>query len=182
MLSLQLFDALAPRMGLGAIDRRILSDAALLHDVGYHINYENHHKHSFHLISHAELLGMTPAEQIAIAHVARYHRASAPSRRHRRFGQLDRVMRQRIVKLSGLLRLADGLDRGHVGSVSHVKVKWTADVVRVHAVEAEGAMSVRLECWGGARKRGLLEEVLRKPIEVVLPDGSVASYGEGEGE
>ena len=84
--------------------------------------------------------------------------------------------------MSGLLRLADGLDRGHVGSVSHVKVKWTADVVRVHAVEAEGAMSVRLECWGGARKRGLLEEVLRKPIEVVLPDGSVASYGEGEGE
>ena len=45
MLALQLFDALGSRMGLGASDRRMLSDAALLHDVGYHINYENHHKH-----------------------------------------------------------------------------------------------------------------------------------------
>ena len=91
-------------------------------------------------------------------------------------------MRQRITKLSGLLRLADGLDRGHVGSVSHVKVRWSADVVRVHVVEAEGAMTVRLECWGGARKRGLLEEVLGRPVEVIMPDGSVASYGIGEGE
>jgi hypothetical protein len=63
-----------------------------------------------------------------------------------------------------------------------VKVRWAAEVVRVHVAEADGAMSVKLECWGGARKRGLLEEVLGKPIEVVLPDGTVASYGEGEGE
>ena len=44
--------------------RRSLADAALLHDVGYHINYEQHHKHSYHLILHAELLGMTPSEQV----------------------------------------------------------------------------------------------------------------------
>ncbi len=181
-LSMQLFDALAPRMGLGAIDRRILFDAALLHDVGYHINYEKHHKHSFHLISHAELLGMTPAEQIAIAHVARYHRGPPPRRRHRGFAQLDRVLRERIVKLSALLRLADGLDRGHVGAVGRVKVRWTADAVRVNVAEAEGATSVRLECWGGARKRALLEHVLGRPVEVVLPDGSIAAFGEGEGE
>jgi exopolyphosphatase / guanosine-5'-triphosphate,3'-diphosphate pyrophosphatase len=80
-LALQLFDALSSHLQLGATDRQILSDAALLHDVGYHINYEKHHKHSFHLISHAELLGMTPAEQVAIAHVARYHRVPLPSAR-----------------------------------------------------------------------------------------------------
>ena len=182
LLALQLFDALGPRMGLGAIDRRILSDAALLHDVGYHINYENHHKHSFHLISHAELLGMTPAEQIAIAHVARYHRGAPPKRKHRGFANLDRVLRERIVKLSALLRFADGLDRGHVGAVGRLKVRWAGDVVRVNVAEAEGATSVRLECWGGARKRALLEQVLGRPVEVVAPDGSVASFGEGDGE
>ena len=57
---LQLFDALAPRLQLDVRDRQLLSDAALLHDVGYHINYEKHHKHSFHLISHAELLTHVP--------------------------------------------------------------------------------------------------------------------------
>lgn len=182
MLSLQLFDALAARMGLGAVDRRILADAALLHDVGYHINYENHNKHSFHLISHAELLGMTPAEQIAIAHVARYHRGSPPKRKHRRFSQLDRVLRERIVKLSALLRFADGFDRGHVGAVGRLKVRWSQEAVRVTAIEAEGATNLRLECWGASRKRSLLEQVLGRPVEVIGPDGNVVNFDEGDGE
>ena len=182
VLSLQLFDALAARMGLGAVDRRILADAALLHDVGYHINYENHNKHSFHLISHAELLGMTPAEQIAIAHVARYHRGSPPKRKHRRFSQLDRVLRERIVKLSALLRFADGFDRGHVGAVGRLKVRWSQEAVRVTAMEAEGATNLRLECWGASRKRSLLEQVLGRPIEVIGPDGVVVNFDEGDGE
>jgi len=70
-LALQLFDALAKRLGAEAGDREILADAALLHDVGYHINYDGHHKHSYHLILHADLLGMSPEEQVAVANVAR---------------------------------------------------------------------------------------------------------------
>ncbi len=181
-LSLQLFDALAPRLALGAVDRRMLADAALLHDVGYHINYEKHNKHSFHLISHADLLGMTPAEQVAIAHIARYHRGAVPKKTHRAFASLDRVLRERIVKLSALLRLADGFDRGHIGAVARLRVRWTNDVVRVHVVEAEGASTVRLECWGASRKRELLEHVLGRPVEIAGPDGTIVSFDEGDGE
>jgi exopolyphosphatase/guanosine-5'-triphosphate,3'-diphosphate pyrophosphatase len=181
-LALQLFDALAPRLRLTAVDRQILADAALLHDVGYHINYENHHKHSYHLISHAELLGMTPAEQIAIAHVARYHRGAVPKRKHRSFAQLDRVLRTRIVKLSALLRFADGFDRGHVGAVGQLEVRWNDDAIQVRAVPAEGAMSVRLELWGASRKRGLLETIAGHPVEVLAPDGTVMVTSEDEGE
>ena len=67
----------ATRLGCAPDDRQTLADAALLHDVGYHINYDQHHKHSYHLIVHAELLGMTPDEQVVIANVARYHRGAA---------------------------------------------------------------------------------------------------------
>lgn len=181
-LALQLFDALGGRLGLGAPDRRILADAALLHDVGYHINYDNHHKHSFHLISHADLLGMTPAEQIAIAHVARYHRGAAPKRKHRDWASLDRDLRERIVKLSAILRFADGFDRGHVGAVEQLKVRWTTGAVRVSVVAAPGAMNARLECWGASRKCELLEEVLDRPIEIVAPDGTVVTHDDGDGE
>lgn len=181
-LALQLFDALAPRLRLSAVDRQILSDAAVLHDVGYHINYEKHHKHSFHLISHAELLGMTPAEQIAIAHVARYHRGAVPKRKHRSFAQLDRVLRARIVKLAALLRFADGFDRGHVGAVGHLEVKWTEAAIQVRATAAPGAVSVRLELWGASRKRGLLETITGQSVEVLAPDGSVVHSSDDEGE
>ncbi len=182
-LALQLFDLLAPRMQLTAQDRRLLSDAALLHDVGYHINYEKHHKHSFHLISHADLLGMTPAEQIIVAHVARYHRGTPPKMKHRGFAQLDRVSREKIVKLSALLRFADGMDRGHVSAVGSVQLKLTNDALRVSVAEAEGATSVRLECWGASRKRQLLEEVLGRPVIVVAPDGTeISADDDGDGE
>lgn len=181
MLALQLFDSLGARLGLGAVDRRMLADAALLHDVGYHINYEKHNKHSYHLISHAALLGMTPAEQIAIAHIARYHRGATPRKSHRAFASLDRVLRDRIVKLSALLRLADGFDRGHIGAVARLKVRWTGEVLRVLVVEAAGATTVRLECWGASRKQALLEEVLDRAIEIVAPDGTVVRVDQKDG-
>jgi exopolyphosphatase/guanosine-5'-triphosphate,3'-diphosphate pyrophosphatase len=164
-------------------DRQLLSDAALLHDVGYHINYENHHKHSFHLISHAELLGMTPAEQIVVAHVARYHRGTAPKMKHRGFAQLDRASRDRVVKLAALLRFADGMDRGHVAAVGALRLKLANDALRVTVAEAEGATSVRLECWGASRKRHLLEELLGRPIIVLAPDGTeISADDDGDGE
>ncbi len=172
-LALLLFDALAASLRLTDDDRHLLADAALLHDVGYHINYEKHHKHSFHLISHAELLGMTPAEQIAIALIARYHRGSPPRLKHRGFSQLDRALRERVVKLSALLRFADGLDRGHVGAVAGFSLRWTADALRVIVQEADGTTSARLECWGASRKRQLLEEVLGRRVVVSTSDGVV---------
>ena len=99
-LALQLFDALGARLGCAPADRDALADAALLHDVGYHISYERHHKHSYHLILHADLLGMSPAEQVVIANVARYHRGAPPKRKHRNFGMLDKSLRRRIKRLS----------------------------------------------------------------------------------
>ena len=169
-------------MQLDATDRAILSDAALLHDIGYHINYEKHHKHSFHLISHADLLGMTPSEQIAIAHVARYHRGATPRRTHRAFSQLDKQLRTRITKLSAILRVADGLDRGHVGAVDHARVKFTSDVLRLNVVPVPDATSTRLECWGASRKRGLLEEILERPVEIIAPDGSLVVTTDDDGD
>jgi exopolyphosphatase / guanosine-5'-triphosphate,3'-diphosphate pyrophosphatase len=181
-LALQLFDALAPALALTAVDRRILADAALLHEVGYHINYEKHHKHSYHLIVHAELLGMTPLEQAAIALVARYHRGSEPKRSHKAFEQLDRAWRQRIRTLSAILRFADGFDRGHVGAITRLQVARADGVLRVTAVPDPEATAYRLELWGAARKKGLLESVLALPIDVMGPDGQPVVTTDDDGD
>ena len=173
MLALQLFDAIGPRIGLTSVDRQILADAALLHDVGYHINYEKHHKHSYHLIVHADMLGMTPEEQVAIANVARYHRGAPPRRKHRNFGSLDRTLRRRIRRLAAILRVADGFDRGHVGAVERVKVRWLERALRLTAVPNRRAKSMRLDLWGANRKSDLLSTIVGVPVEVVAPDGSV---------
>ncbi|MCC6318325.1 MAG: Ppx/GppA family phosphatase [Gemmatimonadaceae bacterium] len=172
-LALQLFDAIGPRLGCTSTDREILADAALLHDVGYHINYDRHHKHSFHLIYHADFLGMTPDEQVMVAHVARYHRGSPPRQKHREFASLDGDTQRRIEILSAVLRVADGFDRGHVGGISGVKVRWTERALRLTATPNPRAKVVRLELWGANRKSDLLARVTGLPVEVIGPDGVV---------
>jgi exopolyphosphatase/guanosine-5'-triphosphate,3'-diphosphate pyrophosphatase len=174
-LALLLFDALGERVGCTKEDRDALSDAALLHDAGYHISYERHHKHSYHLILHADLLGMAPSEQVVIANVARYHRGSPPKRKHRNFGMLDKSLRQRITRLSALLRVADGFDRGHVSAVADLKVRWMQRALRISPVAANQRTAMRLEMWGANRKSGLLADVIGIPVEIVAPDGSVLS-------
>ncbi len=165
-LALHLFDALAKRLDLSAADRQVLSDAALLHDIGYHINFEAHHKHSYHLIVHAELLGMTPAERVMVANVARYHRGADPNPKHRGYAGLDRQLRRGIKRLAAILRVADGLDRGHAGAVENIEVKLGADDLEIRAIPAAASYDLRLELWGASRKASLLEEVLGIPVRI----------------
>ncbi|MCC7002706.1 MAG: Ppx/GppA family phosphatase [Gemmatimonadaceae bacterium] len=174
-LALQLFDAIGARLGCEPSERQTLSDAALLHDVGYHINYERHHKHSFHLITHADLLGIAPEEQVVIAHVARYHRGGEPKRKHTLWWELDREHRERVRRLSAILRVADGLDRGHASAVDKVKVRWMERALRITPVPRRASDAMRLEIWGASRKSGLLAELAGVPVEIIAPDGSVAT-------
>jgi exopolyphosphatase/guanosine-5'-triphosphate,3'-diphosphate pyrophosphatase len=174
-LALTLFDALGDRLECTKADRDALSDAALLHDAGYHISYERHHKHSYHLILHADLLGMSPSEQVVIANVARYHRGGEPKLEHRNYAVLDKILRRRIKRLSALLRIADGLDRGHVSAVADLKIRWMQRAIRITPVPSDKRSNMRLEMWGGNRKSALLADVAGIPVEIVAPDGQVLS-------
>jgi len=180
-LALQLFDSIGQRLGCTPDDRRILSDAALLHDIGYHISYDKHNKHSYHLIEHAELLGVTPAEQIIVANVARYHRGAEPKKKHVNYGGLEKPMRETIKRLAAILRVADGYDRGHASAVAEIRVRWMERALRLTAVPARQNANLRLELWGASRKSQLLSEVAGVPVEIVAPDGSVMTYDDDVG-
>src|ERR1051325_3855673 len=175
MIALKLFDAIGSRIGCDSADRQTLADAALLHDSGYHISYERHHKHSYHLIVHADLLGVDPIEQVVIASVARYHRGEPPRRRHKVYGGVEKPVRTRIRRLAALLRLADGLDRGHMGAINDVKVRFGPDALRISPIPRSSRERLRLELWGAHRKSELLAEVSGLPVEIVGPDRAVLS-------
>ena len=181
-LALRLFDSLGARIGCDPEERQLLADAALLHDVGYHISYDRHHKHSYHLVVHAELLGVSPEEQVVIANVARYHRGGGPKKKHRNYGTLDRALRGRVKRLAALLRIADGFDRGHRGAVKGLRVRWVRRAIRITPHASNEREALRLECWGAHRKSRLLADVAGAPVEIVAPDGTVLSSEDAEGE
>jgi exopolyphosphatase / guanosine-5'-triphosphate,3'-diphosphate pyrophosphatase len=116
-----IFDSLAKLYKLERHQRTLLSAAAILHDIGYHISHDSHHKHSFYLIKHSEITGFSENEKNIIAHVARYHRGSLPREKHLDFTNLTEIDRDLIRKLGSILRIADALDRGYENRVKDIK-------------------------------------------------------------
>lgn len=167
-LAVLLFDALAPDYGLDGRARELLEAAALLHDVGYFISYAKHHKHTYHLLRHADLFGFSPREREIVANVARYHRKALPKKKHEGYGQLSPDDQGLVNRLGGLLRLADGLDRRRNGHVSSVTCRIEGDTVRID-LEGEGDLGV--EHYGGQDKGDLFEQAFGKRlvIEVAAP-------------
>ncbi len=136
--------------------RELFRAGALLHDIGYSINYTRHHKHSYHLIVHSEMPGFTHRELEIIANVARYHRRSEPKLRHPGFEKLSSEDRAIVQRLAAILRIADGLDRAHSQFVEQVTVELRDGTAWffVHA-----AADPVVDIWGAARKSQMFHKV-----------------------
>jgi exopolyphosphatase/guanosine-5'-triphosphate,3'-diphosphate pyrophosphatase len=156
-LSVALFDGTRRRHGLDERERALLEYAALLHDVGHHISYPGHHKHTYYLIKNGDLRGFTPEEVEIVANVARYHRRGHPSKGHASFAALAKPDRRKVRVLAGLLRIADALDRGHRQVVKAVHVREREGTLRIRC---QAGADCELELWGVPRRSQLLEEAL----------------------
>ncbi len=165
MLSVQLFDALAPGHRLPAPARSLLESAALLHDIGRHISYPGHHKHTYYLVKNGDLRGFSPLEIETIALVARYHRRAHPRKSHAGFASLGKPARRVVRVLAGMLRIAEALDRSHKQVVKSVRVVERQGGLRV-LCRAQG--DSELERWGVARQSELLAEALGRPLRVAI--------------
>jgi exopolyphosphatase/guanosine-5'-triphosphate,3'-diphosphate pyrophosphatase len=172
-LALDLFDATAPRHGLGDAERELLEAAALLANVGLFVSHSGHHKHSYYVIRNSEhLTGFTDREVELIAQVARYHRKSAPRKKHPEYGQLSAEDQERVRVLAGLLRIAVGLDRTHVGAVASVRC-WDGDHGQlVVGARGEDGADLELDLYAAGQRTGLLAEVLDVDVEVVADTGA----------
>jgi exopolyphosphatase/guanosine-5'-triphosphate,3'-diphosphate pyrophosphatase len=133
-------------------ERELLWAAAMLHDVGMTISYDDHHKHSRYLIVSAELPGFDPRERALIAQISRYHRKGAA-----KLGEMAELSRagdeDLLDRCSLLLRLAEHLERGRDQAVSEVRLRANGDGVGLH-LEAAG--------------------------DLMLPRWSIERYGDGD--
>ncbi len=166
-VALSLFDQTASLHGLGAYHRDLLEHAALLHDIGEHVSGESHHKHTAYLIQHGQLRGFKPEEVAVLATIGRYHRQGEPKTSFEPFAAMDGEARDGVFTLTALLQVADGLDRGHAGTVDGVDVVVEDDRIELR-LRTTG--DVELDLWGARRKRSLFEQVFRRRLE--LSDGA----------
>jgi exopolyphosphatase/guanosine-5'-triphosphate,3'-diphosphate pyrophosphatase len=173
-LALALFDQTASVHGLGEREREWLEYGALLHDVGVHISYVGHHKHSHYLIKHGDLRGFEPEEIEIIGLVALYHRRGSPRKSDPAFASLRSSLRRVVRVLSAFTTLAEGFDRSHAQVVRGLDViDRGADVL----IRVRAAADAELELWATQRHLAPLEKLLGKPVRLelttsVLNDGA----------
>jgi exopolyphosphatase/guanosine-5'-triphosphate,3'-diphosphate pyrophosphatase len=173
-LARAVFDGTRDRHKLGAREREWLEYGALLHDVGSHIGYERHHKHSAYLIRHGGLRGFTPEEVEVIALIARYHRRTTPRRSHEEFARLSRTDRRTVRLLSAMVRLAEGLDRSHAQVITRLRLRVARGALTIRAAASGDA---ELEQWAADRHATALADLLALPIRIVIATPSRRSPG-----
>jgi exopolyphosphatase/guanosine-5'-triphosphate,3'-diphosphate pyrophosphatase len=154
-LSREMFDSLVEQGLIEPVEgeRELLWAAAMLHDVGMTISYDDHHKHSRYLIVSADLPGFDPRERALIAQISRYHRKGAP-----KLGELAPLARSGdedvVSRCAVILRLAEHLERGRDQSVKQARLRANGKGVNLH-LDAQGE-------------------------NLVLPRWSVERYGDSE--
>jgi exopolyphosphatase/guanosine-5'-triphosphate,3'-diphosphate pyrophosphatase len=157
----------------GAEERELLWAAAILHNCGHHVSHSAHHKHSYYLIRNGDLLGYTEVEVEAIANLARYHRKTAPKKKHESYRNLTSKKHRRVVEqLHPLLRLAVALDRRQIGAIRQIRCDYYPDQREMHLLIQPNHPNdeCALELWSLDYKKSSFEtEYSTKLVPILEP-------------
>jgi exopolyphosphatase/guanosine-5'-triphosphate,3'-diphosphate pyrophosphatase len=154
-LAVSLFDQLRPIHRLEPDLRLILELGAILHDVGYFINRQSHHRHGDYLVRNGEIAGLRGWRRDMVACLVRYHNGkSDPHPDHKLYHALDSSRRQQVRLLTALLRIAEKIESDHKQAIMGVDIaiESSAAFFRIHTRNG-----VRLDLSGVARRAGLFE-------------------------
>ncbi|OZB37671.1 MAG: exopolyphosphatase [Halothiobacillus sp. 14-56-357] len=107
-----------------------LDIAARLHEIGLAVSHSGFHHHGAYILSYADMPGLTRPAQMIIASLVHTHRRKF---KLQRFDEVDERLREQIVRLSAVLRLAVLLhrDRSPRPNLSRVKLEAGADNLHV---------------------------------------------------
>lgn len=167
-LALALYDGFLDAHRLPSAMRELLHYAALLHDIGSVIGYDQHAEHAGYIIRHGHLRGFTAEEIAMVAAVARYHGKGRPRKRDVAIATMAKPGRRAVRWLAAILRIAEGLDRSHYQLIRQVRVARRAER---WAILLTARRDAKLELWAARRRLDLLAELLgsrRRPATVAL--------------
>jgi exopolyphosphatase/guanosine-5'-triphosphate,3'-diphosphate pyrophosphatase len=140
----------------------LVEAAALLHDVGLAVDYDDHHKHSSYLIIGSGLPGYTPREVALIALMARYHRKGTPQ-----LGPFAALCRpgdeELLLRGAALLRIAEQLERNRDQVVRGAHLRRANGSV---VLELDATGDTQVARWGAERQGELFARAFGFPLTV----------------
>jgi CHAD domain-containing protein len=175
-IALQLYDGLSQNhlVPVPAEYRRILEAGALLHEVGRSKSATGHQKRSYRMICRLKPpLGWTADQLRWVAITARYHQGRLPQITDSYFVGLSSRRRAELLRVIGMLRLANAFDFEHDRTITRVSVdRQNGGLI----LFAQGLQEISPSGERIARARYLLETTCRLPIAIrPLPAKAVVS-------
>ncbi|MDD5141857.1 CHAD domain-containing protein [Methanoregula sp.] len=133
-LALMFFDSLLPLHALTRHDRNLLECAGMLHDMGWQEGARKHNIRSARWIFSEESLPLDIRDRSIAGLMAHAHRGRVKIESHPLFLLLTKEDQKKTLLLSAILRVADGLDYLHTGTVQEVhciigEAEVTCDVI-----------------------------------------------------
>ena len=138
--------------------REYLEVASLLHDIGYYIDSKAHNKHSLKMIIENGLTGFNSHEEKLIGCICRYHRGGLPDKEeHEIYNTLEKKDRKIVKRLAGILKISDGLDRGHLNLIKKISLNYDDENNIVEFLLTPNTPEFRPDITSAIRKRDLYE-------------------------
>lgn len=140
-LALELFDALQPEQRESRT-RKMAHAAAMLYRIGISIHFYDYDVHTFYLIAHSRLVGLTHREVLLCALIASY--MNKKKARQRMAGHADMLEKDDltlIARLGSLLQLAIALDRSETQPVKQLKAAVKGRELRLE-IEAKDQLLI----------------------------------------
>jgi exopolyphosphatase/guanosine-5'-triphosphate,3'-diphosphate pyrophosphatase len=132
IVATQLYDTLKDEIGLEEQAKILLEVAALLHDIGVFIRYDNHNLHSSYIVKNSEIFGLSRKDISIVSEIVKYHKGHIMPQDDDSFQMLPRSDRMMIMKLTSILRIADALDRGHLQKFTDLSIKILPNALEIH--------------------------------------------------
>ena len=170
-LSLQLYDGLA-NCGLAGKnapieERFLLHAAALFQEVGRFKKGKAYHKESYRMIRKlSPPSGWTKKDLDLTAVIARFHRRALPYPDHEKLRVYELPLRQSLVLLAAILRMADAFQAKPTRAVRRLQVENGPGflVIRAEGIRDQGSLSVKL-----SEARRFLEFALQRSVHILAP-------------
>jgi CHAD domain-containing protein len=146
-LALQIFDDLAPLHRMQAHERFLLECACSIHDIGWKYGKKGHAKRGADIIIADDTFPVDIIDRGIISLVSRAHRGEVNLESDGMFLLLPPEQQKNVLKLASMIRISDGLDELHLGSVTSVhctespgEVVIETTVIRDASAEIEQAL------------------------------------------
>ncbi len=164
-LSESMFNQLRDVHKVDEVYKKPLLCAAMLHDIGLSVDYENHEQHGFYLMLAIRLYGLTHKELVLSAFLVGMHRLEEFKVDWRKYdGIISERDYESIKKLSIILKIAENLDRSEDGFIESVKCLVNDDSIQIML---KSRHDTNLQAFAVSKNRKAFAKMFDRKLEVM---------------